>query len=63
MKPKKCSWCGEELGENVYKVNDSEELCEDCYNHSTTCERCEKVIHEDEACDDLCDCCYDDMEG
>lgn len=63
MKPKKCSWCFETLGDNTYKINDGEEICEDCYNHSTTCQRCGNVIHEEESCHGLCDCCYDDMAG
>lgn len=63
METKKCSWCFETLGDYTYKINDGEEICEDCYNDSITCNRCEKVIHEDESCHGLCDCCHDDMEG
>ena len=60
----KCDWCGNDIAKKYsYEINSGEKICEDCVNHSTTCDRCEKVIHEDEECDGLCECCYDDMHG
>lgn len=63
----KCDWCNEEmLTKDSYVVEDNGEkttLCGDCIGHIAHCERCEKVCHEDEIADDLCECCHDDMYG
>lgn len=59
----KCAWCEAEV-DHLNSINDGEELiCDECLDNTVNCDRCERVIHQEDAYNDMCECCHDDMHG